>query len=57
MRGKSQKMKSEFTVTNQNPLTVKGTAKVDRSIFGIGVENTSVPSEIEVTYETVIPKM
>ncbi len=57
MRGKTQKMKSDFTVTNQNPLTVKGMAKVDRSIFGIGVENTSVPNEIEVTYDTVIPNM
>ncbi len=56
MRDQKQELQSTFQVINQNPLTVKGTAEVDRSIFGIGVENKKVPDMITVTYETVIPR-
>ena len=55
MRDKVQKMESQFKVTSTKPLRVVGTANVDRSIFGIGVDNTSVPNMIEVKYDTVIP--
>ncbi len=56
MRGKEQKLKGTFTVTKMKPLTIKGSAMVDRSIFGIGTENTSVPNEIKVMFDTVIPR-
>lgn len=56
MRGKQQTMKSNFEVVSTSPLRIKGSAMVDRSIFGIGVENTSVPSEIKVMYDTTIPR-
>ncbi len=56
MRDKMQKMKSTFELVDKKTMRVKGTADVDRSIFGIGVENTSVPNLITVTYDTVIPR-
>ncbi len=56
MRGVTQKMESEFEVISKKPMTVKGTAMVDRGLFTIGVENTSVPNLIEVSYNTVIPQ-
>lgn len=54
MRDTMQELKSEFEVVTEDPLTVKGTAMVDRSIFGIGVENKGVPDLIKVSYETVV---
>ena len=56
MRGKEQKLKGTFKVTTMKPLTIAGSAMVDRSIFGIGVENTSVPNEIKVMFDTVVPR-
>lgn len=56
MRGVTQKMESEFEVISKKPMTVKGTAMVDRGLFTIGVENTSVPNLIAVTFNTVIPQ-
>ena len=56
MRGKEQKLKGTFSVTTMKPLTIAGSAMMDRSIFGIGVENTSVPNEIKVMFDTVVPR-
>ncbi len=55
MRGATQELESVFTLINGNPIQIKGTAMVDRSIFTIGVENTSVPDLIKVSYETTVP--
>jgi len=55
MRGATQEIESPFTLIGGKPLKIKGTAMVDRSLFTIGVENTSVPDLIKVSYETAIP--
>ncbi len=55
MRGGVQKMESEFEVVSYNPLKVKGSAMVDRSAFTLAMQNTSVPNEIKVSYNTIIP--
>ena len=55
MRDEFQRIESTFEVLEKKPLRVRGSAFVDRSIFGIGVENTSVSNLIKVTYDTVIP--
>jgi len=55
MRGKTQKLPAEFKVTSKKPLKIRGTASVDRSIFGIGVENEGVPDMIKVRFETLLP--
>ena len=55
MMGKSQKLVTEFVATGKQPIRVKGTATVDRSIFGIGVDNTGVPSGIVVSFDTALP--
>ena len=49
-------MKTTFEMVDEKTMLINGSAMVDRSVFGIGVENTSVPSMIKVTYNTVIPQ-
>jgi len=57
MMGKTQDLIGEFTVVSTKPLTVSGTAKVDRSIFGVGsIDGDGVPNEIVVKFDTVIPR-
>ena len=56
MKGLSQELKSEFEVTSMNPLHVKGTAKVDRTIFGLGGEGLGTGDLIAVNYDTDIPQ-
>ncbi len=55
MKGLSQDMKSTFTVTKKKPLHVTGTAMVDRKLFGLGIENTSLVELVEVSYDTDVP--
>lgn len=52
MKGLTQDMKSEFTVTSMEPLHVKGTAKVNRKLFGLGSDGMGVPELVEVSYDT-----
>ncbi len=52
MKGLTQEMVSEFTVTSMDPLHVKGTAKVNRNLFGLGSVDMGVPELVEVTYDT-----
>ncbi len=56
MRGKEQKLTGNFEVVSMKPMRIKGETMVDRSVFGIGVDNTSVPNEIKVMFDTVIPR-
>ncbi len=56
MMDQEQTLRSDFILVSEKPMRVRGTAKVDRSIFKIGVENTSVPDLIEVTFDTVVKK-
>ena len=55
MKGLTQEMKSTFTVTNTNPLHVKGTALVNRNLFSLGKVQMKVPEMVEVTYDTDLP--
>lgn len=55
MKGLSQDMKSTFTVTKKKPLHVTGTAMVDRKLFGLGIDNTSLVELVEVAYDTDVP--
>lgn len=56
MKGLTQKMMSEFTVTSMDPFTVKGSAEVNRNLFGLGGE-IGVPEMVKVMYDTKIPMM
>jgi len=56
MKGLTQTMVSEFMVTNIAPLSVKGNAKVDRMLFGLGGKGLGVPQYVVVQFETEIPK-
>jgi Uncharacterized conserved protein len=56
MKGLTQDMTSTFTVTNTNPLHVKGTALVNRNLFSLGKVEMKVPEMIEVTYDTDLPE-
>lgn len=55
LKGSTQNIQSEFTIVNKVPLFIKGTAKVDRLLFGLGDERLGVPQYILVKYETEIP--
>lgn len=55
MKGLSQTLPTKFTVTNTNPLHVKGSAKVDRVLFGLGSDKMGLPQFVDVQYDTDIP--
>lgn len=54
MKGLTQKMMSEFTVTSMDPLHVTGTAQVNRVLFGLGGE-IGVGDMVTVTFDTDVP--
>ncbi len=55
MKGLSQKILSDFVVTESSPIRIKGTAKVDRFLFLLGGKSTGVPQYVSVQYDTEIP--
>ncbi len=55
MKGLSQKLESEFEVISESPLTVKGSAKIDRMLFGLGGSDLGVPDFVKVNYQTELP--
>ncbi len=56
MKGLNQVLSSDFTVTSMNPLHVKGTAKVNRSLFGLGSDEMGVGEFVAVNFDTDIPQ-
>ncbi len=56
MKGLSQDMKSDFVVTSWDPLHVKGTAKVNRTLFGLGGADLGTGDLISVSYDTDVPQ-
>lgn len=56
MKGLSQDVLSDFTVTNKSPLHVKGSAKIDRYLFGLGDKEMSVDQFIMVDFDTEVPE-
>ncbi len=56
MKGLTQDLSSSFMVTSMNPLHVKGTAKINRVLFGLGGEGLGTGDLIAVSYDTDIPQ-
>lgn len=56
MKGLTQDILSDVVVISESPLTIKGTAKVDRILFGLGDESLGVPQYVLVEFETEIPQ-
>ncbi len=54
MKDLEQTMESQFEVVSRRPLRVKGTADVNRSLFGLGGE-IGVGDFVTVTYDTEVP--
>lgn len=55
MKDLIQEMQGSFQVTSKKPLHVKGEAKVDRILFGLGAPQMGVPNMIKVTFDTDVP--
>lgn len=55
MKGLNQTLISNFELTSKNPLTIKGSAQVDRILFGLGGQSLGVPRMVAVEYNTQIP--
>lgn len=61
LRGVTQPLKVKFAVQNEKPLTIKGTATVDRPTFKFGADYDAknpgrINPAVDITVETVVPE-
>ncbi len=56
MKGIKQELTSDFVFKSMSPMRVAGTAKVDRTLFGLGGAGLGTGDLIEVSYDTMLPQ-